>query len=513
MKKEAAGHRQGKDCRPVRYGPPYRAGMPDGRRKPERKHMVAVVTSTGKPLMPTSAYRARKLLKKGRAVIFKYRPYFTIQLVDRADGEVQEVEYKSDTGSVHVGISVCTEKKELLSEQRDLLENEPEHHNDRKKNRRTRRNRKRYRKPRFDNRKKKPQEGHEKWLPPTLLHKMEVQVRLFREFCRVVPVTSACFEMGKFDTQALKAVSKGEPVPEGEGYQKGERYGTDTLRAAVFLRDGHTCRFCGRSVKDGAILHVHHVGYWKGDRTNRPANLASACEQCHTPANHGKNGILYGKEPEFKTLKDASYMTSVRWIMLDEIKKAAPGVQVSVTYGVTTKRKRQELHLPKSHVNDAFSMASFHPKKRSDTEYWKKIPRHDRVLQKFYDAIYLDTRDGSEKKGSELSNGRISRNHKKDSENLHQYRGHKVSKGHNSIRRGASSLKPGSIVMYKGEKMTVYGTHTRYVKGKDGKTAKKVNVQFTCPASDGKKSASLEKCTPVSRVYNTGWKRYWPDKK
>lgn len=297
MKKEAAGHRQGKDCRPVRYGPPYRAGMPDGRRKPERKHMVAVVTSTGKPLMPTSAYRARKLLKKRRAVIFKYRPYFTIQLVDRADGEVQEVEYKSDTGSVHVGISVCTEKKELLSEQRDLLENEPEHHNDRKKNRRTRRNRKRYRKPRFDNRKKKPQESHEKWLPPTLLHKMEVQVRLFREFCRVVPVTSACFEMGKFDTQALKAVSKGEPVPEGEGYQKGERYGTDTLRAAVFLRDGHTCRFCGRSVKDGAILHVHHVGYWKGDRTDRLANLASACEQCHTPANHGKNGILYGKEP------------------------------------------------------------------------------------------------------------------------------------------------------------------------------------------------------------------------
>lgn len=206
-------------------------------------------------------------------------------------------------------------------------------------------------------------------------------------------------------------------------------------------------------------------------------------------------------------------MTSVRWIMLDEIKKAAPGVRVSVTYGVTTKKKRQELRLPKSHVNDAFSMASFHPKKRADTEYWKKIPRHDRVLQKFYDAVYLDTRDGSKKKGSELSNGRIIRNHKKDSENLHQYRGHKVLKGHDSIRRGASSLKPGSIVMYKGEKMTVHGTHTRYVTDKEGKTVKKVNVQFTCPASDGRKSASMNKCTPVSRVYNTGWKRYWPDKK
>lgn len=116
--------------------------------------MVAVVSNTGKPLMPTSAYRARKLLKKGRAVIYRYRPYFTIQLLDREDGEVQEIEYKSDTGSRHVGISVCTETKELLSEQRDLPAMEPEHHNDRKKNRRTRRNRKRYRKPRFDNRAK-----------------------------------------------------------------------------------------------------------------------------------------------------------------------------------------------------------------------------------------------------------------------------------------------------------------------------------------------------------------------
>lgn len=90
--------------------------------------MIAVVSNTGKLLMPTSAYRARKLLKKGCAVIYRYRPYFTIQLLDREDGEVQEIEYKSDTGSRHVGISVCTETKELLSEQRDLPAMETEHH-------------------------------------------------------------------------------------------------------------------------------------------------------------------------------------------------------------------------------------------------------------------------------------------------------------------------------------------------------------------------------------------------
>lgn len=472
--------------------------------------MVAVVSNTGKPLMPTSAYRARKLLKKGRAVIYRYRPYFTIQLLDRECGEVQEIEYKSDTGSRHVGISVCTETKELLSEQRDLPAMEPEHHNDRKKNRRTRRNRKRYRKPRFDNRAKNLAGGHKKWFAPSIRHKLEIQVRLFREFCRVVPVTRAVFEMGKFDSQVLKAVLSGKPLPEGEDYQKGEQYGTDTLRAAVFLRDNHTCQFCKRTIKDGAKLHVHHVGYWKGDRTNRPANLATACEKCHTPANHGKHGILYGMEPEFQSLKDASYMTSVRWSMLEELKEAAQDVEIRITYGVTTKRKRQKLGLSKSHVNDAYSMGQFHPVKRTDTSYWKKIGRHDRILQKFYDAVYLDIRDGKEKKGNELSCGRINRNHKKDSENLRKYRGHKLSKGRVSIRRDGNKLQPGSIVLYNGERMTVHGTHTKYRKNKKGEQIKSVNVEFTQPASNGRKSASLKKCSILTRNYNTGWASYQP---
>lgn len=472
--------------------------------------MVAVVTCTGKLLMPTSVYRARKLLKAGRAAIYKYRPYFTIQLLDREDGEVQEIEYKSDTGSQHVGISVCTEKKELLSEQRDLPVMETEHHNDRRKNRRTRRNRKRYRKPRFDNRATKPVDGHQKWFAPSIRHKLEIQVRLFREFCRVVPVTSAVFEMGKFDSQALKAVLKGKPLPEGTDYQKGEQYGTDTLRAAVFLRDNHTCQFCKRSIKDGAFLHVHHVGYWKGDRTNRPANLATACEQCHTPANHGKHGILYGKEPEIQSLKDASCMTMVRWAMLEELKKAAPDVEIRITYGVTTKRKRQKLKLPKSHVNDAYAMGEFHPVKRADTQYWRKIRRHDRILQRFYDAVYLDTRDGKEKKGNELSCGRINRNHKKDSENLRRYRGHKISSGYFSVRRDGNKLQPGSIILYNGERMAVHGTHTSYRQNKKGERIKSVNVEFTQPASNGRKSASLKKCSILSRNYNTGWVSYRP---
>ena len=41
--------------------------------------MVAVLSKTGIRLMPTSSYRARKLLAKKKAVICGYRP-FTIRL-------------------------------------------------------------------------------------------------------------------------------------------------------------------------------------------------------------------------------------------------------------------------------------------------------------------------------------------------------------------------------------------------------------------------------------------------
>ena len=171
--------------------------------------------------MPTSPYRARHLLKKGRAKIFKYRPVFTIQIIDREDGQTQKIEYKSDTGYIHVGISVCSEKREFIREQRDLLSDEVEKHNDRLKYRRARRNRKRYRKPRFNNRinkiRKAEKKGHV-WLAPSLEHKVDTQVQLFQKICEVMPITDAFFEMGKFDpalrtAETLKRTCPGHHLP------------------------------------------------------------------------------------------------------------------------------------------------------------------------------------------------------------------------------------------------------------------------------------------------------------
>ena len=67
--------------------------------------MVPVISKTGKKLMPTSEYRARKLLTRGKAVIDRYHP-FTIRLTEREDGDTQPIEIAIDTGYAHIGNSV-----------------------------------------------------------------------------------------------------------------------------------------------------------------------------------------------------------------------------------------------------------------------------------------------------------------------------------------------------------------------------------------------------------------------
>ena len=148
---------------------------------------VAVISASGIPLMPTTSYRARKLLEKNRAKTECYRPIFTIRLLDREDGETQPIEYKCDTGYEHIGISIASGTKEYVNEQRDLLTNEPERHNDARKYRRARRNRKRYRKPRFSNRRGKICEDG---FAPSIRNKRDIHIALCERYAKVIPIKS-----------------------------------------------------------------------------------------------------------------------------------------------------------------------------------------------------------------------------------------------------------------------------------------------------------------------------------
>lgn len=418
---------------------------------------VAVLSRTGKKLMPTNAYRARKLLKSGRAEIECYKPMFTIRLTDREEGDVQPVEYACDTGYQHVGVSIKSEKHEYVHNQYDMLKDETERHNDCRKYRRARRNRKRYRKPRFDSRSKKNKD-----MAPSLRHRMENQIRLFESFCGVLPITNATFEMGKFDTQLLQAIAEGKPLPKGKDYQHGAKYLYQTERMAVFGRDHYTCQICGRGVKDHAILHTHHIGFWMSPpyRSNRISNLLTVCEQCHTPKNHKHGGKLWGLKPKNTNLASAAYMSTVRWSMYRRLVNAHPDVDIHIQYGAKTSIIRQERHITKTHANDAYCIGTFHPRHRTRGQIFQKKRRNNRVLAKFYDAKYIDMRDGSKKSGSQLSCSRTKRSESRCSEkNERIYRIRKVSKGRVSTRRRHYWYQPGDAVIFQDRKCIVKGVH------------------------------------------------------
>ncbi len=177
-------------------------------------------------------------------------------------------------------------------------------------------------------------------------------------------------------------------------------------------------------------------------------NLITVCHKCHTPRNHKPGGKLYGWKPKVKGFKGATFMTAVRWILYGMVKKALPDVEIHLTYGAATKVRRGELDIKKSHVNDAFVMGNFHPGHRARPQIYQKKRRNNRSLEKFYDAKYIDTRTGEKQTGQQLSNGRISRNHKKDSENLHKYRG----------RRCLPEKGRSERYVIKSRRMTLYGT-------------------------------------------------------
>ena len=421
--------------------------------------LTFVVDKDGMPLMPTyNIKKVRKYLASGKMRIFRHEP-FTVQLTyevpEQEAPHTQPVEMCFDTGKEHIGISVKSEKHEYVHAQFDNLPDEKQRHDDARKYRKARRNRKRHREPRFNNRKANKKDG---WLAPSVRHAKDNHLSLYKRYSKVCPVTDVWLEAGQFDTQALEAQQKGLPLPEGKDYQHGPRYGTDTLREAVFTRDGYKCQVCGKSPfgkdKKPVILNVHHALYWKGDHTDRMSGLMTVCTKCHTPSNHKEGGKLYGLTPKVKSMAGASFMNQVRWYLYRDMKTLCDpcGVHVHLTYGAFTKRERHSRRIAKTHANDAYCIGRFRPKHKAQEELYRKRRRNERILSKFYDAKYIDIRDGKVKKAAELGCNRTNRREPRMSDkNCRPFRGHKVSKGHESVKKQRSPIPTGSLIRYHGK--------------------------------------------------------------
>lgn len=334
---------------------------------------VYVVGSNGKPLMPCSPAKARKLLKSKSAAVLLRTP-FTIKLLHHAGGYKQPITLGVDAGSKHVGLSACTDTEELYKEELTPRNDVVKLLSARRECRRGRRHRKtRYRAPRFNNR---VHSKHKGLLAPSVEVKIQEHITAIHRICRRLPITKIVVETAEFDTQRLKAMLEGKPLPVGIDYKRGEMYDEYNVRQYVLKRDNYTCQHCGArgSAEKGIKLHVHHLET-RQTGGNAPNNLITLCKDCHTALHDGKITLKLDKKKRGKPLRDSAFMGIMRKTLLSRMRKEV-AIPVVETQGYITKLLREENHIQKSHTNDARCIAGCPKALPCDTTYHTKAIRH-----------------------------------------------------------------------------------------------------------------------------------------
>lgn len=415
-----------------------------------------VISIDGKALMPTSNAKARILLKNNKAKIKELKP-FTIQLIYKTETEyTQEITLGIDSGYNNVGFSAITNNKELIVGELKLLRGMKERLLEKARYRRMRRSRLRYRKPRWNNRTKSKPKG---WLAPSLQHKLDSHIKFIDYLYSILPITKCIVEVANFHIQKMNNDSIS-----GVEYQQGDMMGFWNLREYILHRDNHKCQNPNCKNKDKEqILEIHHIEYKSLGGVDNKNNLITLCTKCHTSPNHKQGRFLWdwcqnGKK--VRGFKDATFMSMIRWRLINELKSKYDNV--NVTYGYITKNHRIKNKIEKTHYNDAFAIAKGINQVRSNKIHEvKQSRRNNRSLEMFYDAKYIDTRTAEKASGGDLNNGRRTRNKNLNSENLHQYRGQKLSKGQRRIRKVRYFYHPNDLVKYEGKVYSVRGTQNR----------------------------------------------------
>lgn len=325
--------------------------------------------------MPTSAAKARILLKQGKARVLCTLP-FTIQLTYATGETKQPIALGVDPGFDYVGLSACTVKKELYASETKLRYDVSELISDRAARRHTRRCRKtRYRPRRFNNRARLKQKGT---LNPSLIHRINSIESCIDAACKLMPVTDIYIELTNFDIEKIR-----NPEISGSDYQMGPQFGFENTRQFVLHRDRFKCQICGCSFKTRK-LEVHHLvsRTLKGDI---PSNLVTLCDKCHKKLHEGKSklrnfNVGFGKVESFRA---ATFMNIIKTRLPEQVQAAHPDIAVHKTYGYVTIVQRRLHHIIKTHCNDAYCIAGIFPKMRAATYYYQKqVRKHNRQIHK-----------------------------------------------------------------------------------------------------------------------------------
>jgi 5-methylcytosine-specific restriction endonuclease McrA len=305
---------------------------------------VAVIDQNRRPLAPTSAVRARLLLKKGKAAVFRRAPFTLILKRIVEEVQVPDLRLKLDPGSRKSGVAVVNQGSGQV-----VFAAELEHRGEaikqaldaRRAIRRSRRARKtRYREARFLNRRRA-----EGWLPPSLKSRISNIETWVNRLAPLYPIAGLSMELVKFDTQLRE-----KPEISGIEYQQGELAGYE-VREYMLEKWGRKCAYCS---KTALPLQVEHIIPRSRGGSDRVSNLTLACEGCNqrkgkqTAAEFGFPEIeRQGKQP----LKDAAALNATRWVLFERLKGF--GLPVETGSGGLTKYNRTMRGLPKAHWIDA----------------------------------------------------------------------------------------------------------------------------------------------------------------
>lgn len=300
--------------------------------------------------MPCQPARARKLIKKEKAKVFKLKP-FTIILTERENGDTQPIEIKIDPGSKKTGIVLVGDFKRGKFV---LFAVNLEHRgyqikkalDSRRAIRRSRRNRKtRYRPPRFDNRRRP-----DGWLPPSLMSRVHNVTNWTQKLIQYSSISSIAAETVRFDTQKIQ-----KPEISGAEYQQGELWGYE-VREYLLEKWQRTCVYC--DAKDLPLEVEHIIPKSKGG-SNRVSNLTLSCKKCNVKkGNQSVENFVKDKSRLKKILanakaplRDTAAVNATRYAIGNNLK--AFELPISFWSGGRTKYNRTQQGYSKDHWIDA----------------------------------------------------------------------------------------------------------------------------------------------------------------
>lgn len=393
---------------------------------------IYVVDSNGEPVMPTSRLgMVRRWLKSGQAIWYG-NGRKTIQFVRPITTHTQKLTLGVDAG-FHLGLSVVGNHREYYSAE-SIRKSEKDKLTTRRELRRTRRSRLRHRQARFDNRRREVN-----WLAPSIQHRLAFTIKEIKRVYSFLPVTNLVVEVTPFDNQKLL-----NPKIKPWEYTQGKMHGYKTIKEYLLARDNYRDALDGKQYP-ASQLRVHHLVQQKDGGTNQPDNLVLLSDVNHNQANHVNGTLAQLRDNRQKTIDyQGAYFMSVLATRLSDYFTA-----YTTTQGYITANLRHLYQIEKSHRNDAFVIAGGTDEdlRTSNAFLRTKVANNNRVLQKFYDAKYIDSRDGKKKSGKELSSGRTRRSREIPYDNQRVFRKEKVTKGRVSIRQNHYQIRPHDIVL------------------------------------------------------------------